>query len=166
MYSEFPPLPFQPENARNSVTPHGQFKLPKSPWSPSASKQALFSGNKNPVKRKSGTSTSPVNRNTMKKPKTDLSNLLVAPEMESPKKARTPYILFSLACRDKVKNSLNPSCGIADLMNTLETLWKELPESDRQFWINAAADDLNRYNAEKFKYEQYAVDRIAGNTRN
>merc|ERR1712203_1267478 len=63
-------------------------------------------------------------------------------------KARTAYVLFSLANRSAVKKAMPEGSNIIDLLERLTDLWDELDESKRKIWYNESAKDKTRYEKE------------------
>lgn len=57
---------------------------------------------------------------------------------DKPKRAATPYILFSLAKRDEIK-AQNPEAAFGDIAKLLGAAWKALGEAEKAVWVSAAA---------------------------
>ncbi|KAF0693962.1 Aste57867_15116 [Aphanomyces stellatus] len=95
-------------------------RLPKSPWSPSAMKQA----SSKKAKKQSGEGKKPA------------------------KKPRSAYVLFSLAKRNEVRLSMPEDTGIVELMSRLTEIWLEMSDDDKKPWYKAQEDDKKRYERE------------------
>ncbi|OQR98525.1 chromatin-remodeling complex ATPase chain [Achlya hypogyna] len=96
-------------------------RLPKSPWSPTAMKQATTPSKK--AKRGSDA----------KKPV---------------KKPRSAYVLFSLAKRNEVRASMPEGTGIVELMSKLTDLWLVMTDEEKEPWNEAQEKDKLRYERE------------------
>jgi SWI/SNF-related matrix-associated actin-dependent regulator of chromatin subfamily A member 5 len=103
-------------------------RLPKSPWSPSAMKQKASSGSATKVKKE-------------KKPKT-------SGRLSAIRKARSAYVLFSVAHRQEVKQTLAPGAQMVDVMAKLLEIWQGMTEAEKAPWVEAAAQDKRRYELE------------------
>jgi hypothetical protein len=80
----------------------------------------------------------------------------------APKAAKSAWIFFTLEERSKIKEE-NPSMGSADVMVELGVRWKELKsdpsrESDMKEYMALAAEDKERYLAEKSAYNDKKSD--------
>lgn len=113
-------------------SPKTTSRLPKSPWSPSAMKQksSAPTGSASKVKKE-------------KKPKKEASGRLSAI-----RKPRSAYVLFSVANRQEVKQLLGPGAQMVDVMQRLAETWRNMSDTDRSPWLQAAADDKRRYELE------------------
>ncbi|RLN75764.1 hypothetical protein BBJ28_00010208 [Nothophytophthora sp. Chile5] len=100
----------------------GSSRLPKSPWSPTAMKQQQKLKKEKKLKREGGRAT-----------------------LSSVRKARTAYVLFSVASRLEVKESLGPGAQMVDVMGKLSQIWKDMSEEDKAPWVEAARQDKARY---------------------
>merc|ERR1712157_258228 len=64
------------------------------------------------------------------------------------RKARTAYVLFSLAKRSEVKKTMPEGSNIIDLLERLTDLWESLDESQRKKWYSESSKDKLRYEKE------------------
>ncbi|RHY24975.1 hypothetical protein DYB32_008585 [Aphanomyces invadans] len=115
------PRPLSDEGVPDDESKDGK-RLPKSPWSPSAMKQA--------------------SAKKTKKPQVEV------PTKKPPRKPRSAYVLFSLAKRNEVRSSMPENTGIVDLMSRLTELWLEMSETDKAPWYEAQEHDKQRYEQE------------------
>ncbi|KAH9113785.1 hypothetical protein AeMF1_012062 [Aphanomyces euteiches] len=125
--------PVEDNDEESKDEPKDSKRLPKSPWSPSAMKQA---SSKKVKKRESNvirTSCKPLLESENKKPV---------------KKPRSAYVLFSLTKRNEVRASMPEDTGIVELMSRLTELWLEMTDEEKEPWYKAQDDDKKRYERE------------------
>ncbi|CAI5732407.1 unnamed protein product [Peronospora destructor] len=96
-------------------------RLPRSPWSPTAMKQKVKKEKK--VKREGSV-------------------------LRSVRKPRSAYVLFSVASRVEVKQSLGNNASLVDAMRQIAQTWKDMSPEQKAPWIEAAKQDQLRYESE------------------
>uniref|UniRef100_M4B3K7 HMG box domain-containing protein n=1 Tax=Hyaloperonospora arabidopsidis (strain Emoy2) TaxID=559515 RepID=M4B3K7_HYAAE len=96
-------------------------RLPRSPWSPTAMKQKVKQEKK------------------VKKEGSALSSV---------RKPRSAYVLFSIASRVEVKQSLGNNASLVDAMRKISQTWKDMSPEQKSPWIEAAKQDQVRYENE------------------
>ncbi|CAI5702838.1 unnamed protein product [Peronospora effusa] len=96
-------------------------RLPRSPWSPTAMKQKVKKEKK--VKREGSV-------------------------LKSVRKPRSAYVLFSVASRVEVKQSLGNNASLVDAMRQIAQTWKDMSPEQKAPWIEAAKQDQLRYESE------------------
>lgn len=69
------------------------------------------------------------------------------------KKARSAYVLYSLAFRESVKATLPLDSNIVELMSKLTEMWKDLSDAERLPWEEKAMEDSERFKAEKYAFD-------------
>jgi hypothetical protein len=62
----------------------------------------------------------------------------------APKRAKSPYICFSMAKRAEVKEQMEGSAKVTDIMTKLAEEWQKLSEEDRVPWVEKANEDKAR----------------------
>lgn len=71
----------------------------------------------------------------------------------APKRGKSPYILFSMGVREEVKKTLPPDAKVTDIVRAVARAWNQQSAEQRQPWIEAAAKDKQRYEAEMATYD-------------
>mmetsp|Transcript_20386 Transcript_20386/g.48210 ORF Transcript_20386/g.48210 Transcript_20386/m.48210 type:complete len:167 (+) Transcript_20386:75-575(+) len=71
---------------------------------------------------------------------------------EGPKHPLSPYIFFTQAQREKVKNAF-PDLAPKDIMAKLGAMWREMPDHAKAPYLRQADLDKERYAREKAAYE-------------
>ncbi|KAG6612213.1 Chromatin-remodeling complex ATPase chain [Phytophthora cinnamomi] len=97
-------------------------RLPRSPWSPTAMKHQQKVKKEKKVKKEGGISR-------VRKP-------------------RTAYVLYSLASRYEVKQSLGENAQMVEVMRVISQNWKDMSPEDKAPWVEAAKEDQLRYESE------------------
>ncbi|KAE9017146.1 putative chromatin-remodeling complex ATPase chain [Phytophthora fragariae] len=97
-------------------------RLPRSPWSPTAMKHQQKVKKEKKAKKEGGL-------NRVRKP-------------------RTAYVLYSLASRVEVKQSLGENAQMVEVMRVIAQNWKDMSPEDKEPWVEAAKQDQLRYEGE------------------
>jgi len=71
---------------------------------------------------------------------------------QAPKRFKSSYIFFFTENQAKVKEQLGPQATVADVSRRSAELWRNLSEYERTYWEQLAAQDKERYLAEKSAY--------------
>merc|ERR1712194_174141 len=71
----------------------------------------------------------------------------------APKRNQSSFFLYSNATRNDVKEA-NPSAKFGEIAQIISRHFKALPEEERAYWQEKAAQDKERYQGEKESYEQ------------
>ncbi|KAJ2159108.1 Non-histone chromosomal protein 6 [Coemansia sp. RSA 552] len=66
----------------------------------------------------------------------------------APKRALSAYMFFSQDKRNSVKEE-NPDIAFGDIGKVLGKMWREMDDSEKQPYVEKAAEDKKRYEAEK-----------------
>ncbi|KAL4155219.1 hypothetical protein PRNP1_007332 [Phytophthora ramorum] len=101
-------------------------RLPRSPWSPTAMKHQQQKIKREKKVKREGTSSA----------------------LSGVRKPRSAYVLFSVASRVEVKQSLGENPQMVDVMRRLSQIWKDMGPEDRAPWMEAAKQDQLRYESE------------------
>lgn len=80
-------------------------------------------------------------------------NLKKKKDPNAPKRALTAYFLFMADERTKVKDA-NPGFGVADISKELGNRWNNMDEFQKEKYIEMAAKDRARYDAEMKEYKE------------
>ena len=62
----------------------------------------------------------------------------------APKRAKSPYICFSMAKRAEIKEQLPANARVTEIMTKLAEEWQKLTEVDRVPYVKMARDDKAR----------------------
>ncbi|KLO16574.1 hypothetical protein SCHPADRAFT_205372 [Schizopora paradoxa] len=73
-------------------------------------------------------------------------------DKNAPKRALSAYMFFSQDWRERIKTE-NPDAGFGEVGKLLGAKWKELDDSEKKPYIDQAARDKTRADAEKADYE-------------
>jgi hypothetical protein len=71
----------------------------------------------------------------------------------APKRNQSSFFLYSNATRNDVKEA-NPSAKFGEIAQIISRHFKALPEEERAYWQEKAAQDKERYLGQKESYEQ------------
>lgn len=71
----------------------------------------------------------------------------------APKRGKSPYICFSMANREAIKQSLPKDTKVTEIVRALARRWGELNEEERAPWIEIAKKDKKRYEDEMANYD-------------
>jgi len=71
----------------------------------------------------------------------------------APKRNQSSFFLYSNATRNDVKTA-NPSAKFGEIAQIISRHFKALPEEERAYWDEKAAQDKERYLGQKSSYEQ------------
>lgn len=67
---------------------------------------------------------------------------------DAPKRFKSPYIFFSVAVRDAVKQSMASNAKVTDIVCEIAERWRLLAEPEKQLWRNISQMDKQRYERE------------------
>jgi len=82
-----------------------------------------------------------------RKAKKEAAKLAKAEKACMPKRPRSSYLFFCDETRDTLKRS-HPDLSVIDLAKLQGAQWKDLPEPDKQRYVDKAAADVERFKAE------------------
>ncbi|PCH43010.1 hypothetical protein WOLCODRAFT_90097 [Wolfiporia cocos MD-104 SS10] len=71
---------------------------------------------------------------------------------KAPKRPLSAYMFFSQDWRERIKAE-NPDAGFGEIGKLLGAKWKELDESEKKPYVEQAARDKQRAEAEKTEYD-------------
>jgi len=68
--------------------------------------------------------------------------------LTAPKRFKSPYIFFSVAMRDLIKECMPKDTKVTDIVCELATKWRQLPDQEKELWKGVSRRDRARYEAE------------------
>lgn len=71
----------------------------------------------------------------------------------APKRFKSPYILFSIECREAIKRQLPSQAKVTEIMSKIAETWRKLSEKERRHWEALAERDRARYDSEMSRYQ-------------
>jgi hypothetical protein len=70
----------------------------------------------------------------------------------APKRFKSSYIFFFTDCQANLKKELGKKASVADVSRRSAAIWRNLPAKERAHWDEVAAQDKERYLAQKDAY--------------